>query len=124
MAPGSLTGSCGVVSTSVPTLENSGHGASSVVPNLASASEQATFPSEALGLIENPSGKVTLRSLVSESDGATGLWGWGTLSWMSTPAAVSASVVEGRAASDGSKPRMSQPVTSGQGAVIEVKTPS
>src|SRR3954447_22244261 len=41
---------------------------------------------------------------------------------MSTPEAVSASLVDGEAESEGSKPSRSQPVTAGQGAVAECLT--
>ena len=69
---GNRTRKCGAVSVSVPTLENSGHWASSWVPNRASASEQEVLPSAALGLIEKPSGRVTVIARISEGDGVDG----------------------------------------------------
>src|SRR5882757_6831617 len=109
------SGSAELTSVRVPTFENSGHWASRVVPNFASASEQETLPSAAFGLTEKPSGKFTSSALISESEGAIGLCTWGTSSLTSTPEAVSASVVDGKAESEGSKPSRSQPVTAGQG---------
>ena len=85
----------------MPTLANSGHWASSSVPKRASASEQEVLPSAALGLIEKPSGKVTVVALISEGEGTVGLSIWGTLRSTSRPEGVSAAVVEGWAESEG-----------------------
>ena len=76
-------------------MENSGHCGFFGVPNVASASEQAVLPSAAFGLIENPSGRLTVGALISESEGESGLSDCGTLRSMSSPEAVSASVVVG-----------------------------
>src|SRR4051794_18726051 len=118
MEPGSASGSAELSSERLPTFENCGHCASSVVPNRAAASEQETLPSAAPGLIEKPSGKVTLTALICELEGAFGLSGWGTSRLVSTPEGESASLVEGEADSDGSKPSRSQPSISGHGAVF------
>ncbi len=99
----------------VPTLEVSGHSASRSVPTADSASEQEALPSAAFGLIENPSGRVTVFALSSEGEGVFGSWNWGTLSVTSRPEAVSVSVVVGLAARLGSKLSASQPVVAGHG---------
>ena len=74
------------------------------------------MPSAAFGLIENPSGRVTVFALSSEGEGVFGSWNWGTLSVTSRPEAVSVSVVVGLAARLGSKLSASQPVVAGHGA--------
>ena len=61
------------------------------------------MPSAALGLIEKPSGRVTVVAVISEAEGVTGLSFCGTLRATSRPLAVSASVVDGCAARDGLK---------------------
>ena len=48
-------------------------------PIRASASVQAVLPSAALGLIEKPSGRVTVAARSSEGEGTVGLSCWGTL---------------------------------------------
>ena len=47
--------------------------------SVASASEQEVLPSAALGLIENPSGRVTVAPRSSDGEGMVGLSSWGTL---------------------------------------------
>src|ERR1700751_4778186 len=117
MPRGIGSGSAELSSVRVPTLENCGQCASSSVPKLAWESEQEVLPSAALGLIENPSGRVTVVARISESDGVSGLSFCGTFSVTSSPLAVSASEVDGLAESEGWKESWSQPVVSGQGAV-------
>ena len=75
----------------------------SSVPTDDCCSEQVVFPSAALGLIENPFGKVIVLALSADGDGVFGSWNCGTLSTTSTPEAVSVSVVVGFAARLGSK---------------------
>ena len=86
------------------------------MPRLACASEQATLPSAALGLIEKPSGSSTALALISEGDGVLGSWNCGTIRSTSSPEAASVSVVVGSAARLGLKLSLSQPVVAGHGA--------
>ena len=104
-------------SSVVPTFANSGHWASSVVPIRASASEQVVLPSAAFGLIENPSGRLTLAARISEAEGVSGLICCGTFRDASSPLGASASGVDGFAAREGLKPSWSQPVVAAQGAL-------
>ena len=97
----------------VPTLDVSGHWASSSVPNRASESLQALLPSAALGLIEKPAGNFTVTARISEGEGVLGLSSWGTLRSTSRPEAVSVSVVVGWALRLGLKLSWSQPVVGG-----------
>ena len=88
-------GSAELSTLTVPTFEVSGQCAGSRVPMLESASLQASLPSAALGLIETPTGSVTVVARICEGEGTLGLVGCGT--WRSTlrPEAVSVSVVVG-----------------------------
>jgi hypothetical protein len=54
-----------------------------------------TLPSAALGLIVNPSGKVTVVALISDGEGVRGLRNCGTLRLTSRPLAESVFVVVG-----------------------------
>ena len=103
------------VRRTVPTFENSGQWASSSVPIADSSSLQEILPSAAFGLIEKPSGRVTVVALISDGDGVLGLSSCGTLRSTSSPEAVSVSSVSGWAARLGLKLSWSQPVVSGQG---------
>ncbi len=95
-----------------------------LMPKPACCSVQATLPSAALGLIEKPSGRVTVVALIAEESGVSGSWYWGTLRLTANPEAVSVCVVVGFADRLGSKLSLSQPVVSGQGAEALSVSPS
>jgi hypothetical protein len=111
-----MPGRTALWTSTVPTLANSGHCASSSVPNLASASRQAVLPSAAFGLIVKPGGSVIVLSLISDGEGTVGLCVCGTVRSMSSPDGVSASFVVGVAASEGLNASWLHPVVAGQGA--------
>ena len=75
------------------------------------------MPSAAFGLIENPSGRVTVVARISEAEGVSGLICCGTFRLTSRPLGASASAVDGFAAREGLKPSWSQPVVGGHGAL-------
>ena len=62
--PGRTSGRAELSRERLPILENWGQFASVVVSKLIDAASQATLPSAAFGLIEKPSGKVTLTALI------------------------------------------------------------
>src|SRR3954454_23890150 len=95
MAPGIGPGRELFSITRVPTLENSGHSAASLVPKRALKSEHAVFPSAALGLIENPGGRVTVVAFSSLGEGIVGLTCCGALRLTSIPEGVSVASVVG-----------------------------
>src|SRR6188768_3454655 len=97
MKPGIGAGSAELSRTKVPTFENSGHAAGRRVPSFASVSLQAVLPSAALGLIEKPSGSDTVDAFSGEGDGVVASCGCGTVSFTSTPEALSVAVVVGLA---------------------------
>ena len=100
----------------MPIFEYSGQWAAKRVPIDVSASEQATFPSAALGLSVKPGGSVTLVVRISEDDGVVALCGCGTLSTVSRPDAVSARSVVGFTEMLGLKLIWLHPVVGGYGA--------
>src|SRR5215213_5653689 len=116
MAPGRGSGSAALSRLRVPTLENSGQVTAFRVPIAVSASEQLSFPSAALGLIDTPSGKIVVEDLISEGDGVVALSSCGTRRSTSTPLGASDCVVVGFAVRLGLKVSCSQPVVSGHAA--------
>src|SRR5262245_43809496 len=88
-------GSAELSSVRVPIFENSGQWAASSLPNDASESAQAVFPSAPPGQSEQPLGKVCTRERSGDPDGTLALSGCGTERSMSIPDAVSASPVVG-----------------------------
>ena len=92
----------------------------SSVPKFASASEQEVLPSAALGLIEKPTGSVTVAALISDGEGKVGLRSCGTVRSTSTPEAESVAVVVGLALRLGLKVSWSQPVLAGHGVAGRV----
>src|SRR5262249_36298398 len=108
-----------------PTFECSGQVAPARVPKAPCWSLQVTLPSAAFGLIEKPSGRVTVAPRISDGEGVNGLCVWGTVRSTSRPDAASACtvpfgcpgccVVVGVAVRLGLNASWSQPVVDGQG---------
>src|SRR6478672_1266762 len=102
-------GSAATSTLRVPTLENSGQVAAKSVPIALRPSAHTTLPSDAPGLIEKPSGSVSVAERSSDGEGVRGLCVCGTFRSVSSPDAVSACEVVAFAVKAGLKLAWLQP---------------
>src|ERR1700680_3459845 len=111
----------GVVTSTVPIFEDSGHVGAAALPKPICASEHAPWPLAAAGLTVNPAGSVTEALRTGGVASVPGVSLCGIFIATSKPVGLSAVAVSGCAPRDASKCNRLQPVTGGASAVADAQ---